>query len=80
MEKIAANRAARTGTRLGGGDESEGVTDMILGLNELRHLHLYIAYKEQKLYISPAAAPQVAATATAASAPPAASATPTAAH
>jgi predicted aspartyl protease len=36
-------------------NESEGVDDVIVGLEELRHLHVYIAYKEQKLYISPAA-------------------------
>jgi predicted aspartyl protease len=33
--------------------EPEGVDDVILGLEQLRHLHVYIAYKEQKLYISP---------------------------
>ena len=27
---------------------------MLLGMNVLRHLHLYIAYKEKKLYITPA--------------------------
>jgi len=36
-------------------NEFEGVDDVIVGLAELRHLHIYIAYKEQKLYISPAA-------------------------
>lgn len=38
-------------------NEAEGIDDVIVGVNELRHLHIYIAYKEQKLYISPAAAP-----------------------
>ncbi|HKD21597.1 MAG TPA: hypothetical protein VKB71_06270, partial [Rhizomicrobium sp.] len=28
--------------------------DMVIGMNVLRHLHIYIAYKEQKLYITPA--------------------------
>jgi predicted aspartyl protease len=28
--------------------------DMILGMGILRQLHLYIAYKEEKLYITPA--------------------------
>lgn len=32
-----------------------GVTDLILGMHELQHLHIYIAYKEQKFYISAAA-------------------------
>jgi hypothetical protein len=30
---------------------------MILGMDILHHLHLYIAYKEKKLYITPASAP-----------------------
>jgi predicted aspartyl protease len=29
--------------------------DILLGMNVLKHLHVYIAYKEQKLYITPAA-------------------------
>lgn len=28
--------------------------DLIIGMNILKHLHIYIAYKEKKLYISPA--------------------------
>lgn len=36
--------------------EAEGLDDVTLGLEELRHLHVYIAYKEKKLYISPASA------------------------
>lgn len=31
--------------------------DILLGLNELRRLHLYIAYREKKLYLSPGPAP-----------------------
>ncbi len=31
-------------------------TDLIIGLGILRLLHLYIAYKEEKLYITPALA------------------------
>jgi hypothetical protein len=61
--------AAHLGSRIADADESEGNTDFTLGLNELRHLHVYIAYKEQKLYISPASAPSVAPTT---SSPPAA--------
>jgi predicted aspartyl protease len=30
------------------------ISDVIIGMNVLKHLHLYIAYKEKKLYISPA--------------------------
>jgi len=29
--------------------------ELIIGMNVLKHLHVYIAYKEKKLYISPAA-------------------------
>jgi predicted aspartyl protease len=36
--------------------EAEGLDDVTVGLEELRHLHVYIAYKEKKLYISPASA------------------------
>jgi predicted aspartyl protease len=39
--------------------EAEGVDDVTIGLEQLRRLHVYIAYKEQKLYISPNA-PQAA--------------------
>jgi len=30
---------------------------MLLGMNVLKHLHIYIAYKEKKLYITPASQP-----------------------
>ncbi|HEY4943446.1 MAG TPA: pepsin/retropepsin-like aspartic protease family protein [Rhizomicrobium sp.] len=30
---------------------------MLLGMNIMRHFHFYIAYKEEKVYITPAAAP-----------------------
>ncbi len=33
---------------------SSHLRQVIVGMNILRHLHLYIAYKEKKLYISPA--------------------------
>ena len=42
------------GSRLGGSVAHEDVPDMLIGLNVLRHLHVYIAYKEQKLYITSA--------------------------
>ena len=29
---------------------------MLIGMNVLRHFHLYIAYKEERLYITPAGA------------------------
>jgi predicted aspartyl protease len=38
-------------------NEALGLDDVTVGLEELRHLHVYIAYKEEKLYISPLPAP-----------------------
>jgi hypothetical protein len=29
---------------------------MLLGMNVLRNLHVYVAYKERKLYVTPATA------------------------
>jgi len=43
-----------TGTRVNSPDESGGETDLILGMNELQHLHIFVSYKEQKLYITTA--------------------------
>lgn len=56
--EIGAKTRAPThlGSRIADFDERGGNTDFVLGLSELRHLHLYIAYQEQKLYISPAVA------------------------
>jgi hypothetical protein len=48
------------GTRLGDSSQTSDYTDMLIGMNVLRHLHIYIAYKEKKLYITPAGAPTVA--------------------
>jgi predicted aspartyl protease len=41
-------------TRISNSVIETGLGDMILGMDILRHLHMYIAYKEQKLYVSPA--------------------------
>lgn len=41
-------------------NEAEGLDDVIVGMSELKHLHIYIAYKEQKLYISPASVARAA--------------------
>jgi predicted aspartyl protease len=40
------------GSRLGSNAAHEQVPDMLIGMNVLRHLHVYIAYREQKLYIT----------------------------
>jgi predicted aspartyl protease len=59
-------------TRIPDAKVETGLGDMILGMDILRHLHVYIAYKEQKLYLTPATASAVAgapATAAASAAP-----------
>ena len=65
-----------TGTRLGNPSIQTGLSDMILGMDILHHLHVYVAYKERKLYISGAEPPKEAVTAVAGSS--SASAAPTA--
>lgn len=41
-------------TRIGNPNDEIGMSDVILGTDILHHLHLYIAYRERKLYISSA--------------------------
>ncbi len=41
-------------TRISNSEIETGLGEMVLGMDILRHLHLYIAYKEQKLYVTPA--------------------------
>ena len=50
--------APQLGSRLGESNNHEQEPDMLIGMNVLRHLHIYIAYKEQKLYITSADGPQ----------------------
>ncbi len=50
-----------TGTLLERRQYSVEVPPMLLGMDVLRHLHVYIAYKEKKLYITPASQPAAAA-------------------
>ena len=57
------------GSRLGDSRTDGEFADMLLGMNVLKHLHVYIAYKEQKLYITPASAPSVATKETGAATP-----------
>lgn len=44
-------------TRIPSTETETGLGQMILGMDILHRLHVYIAYKEQKLYVTPAAAP-----------------------
>jgi hypothetical protein len=52
--KHGMSQWTETGTRLSSAGESSGAADMILGMNELRHLHIFVSYKEQKLYVTAA--------------------------
>ncbi|MDE2184745.1 MAG: retropepsin-like domain-containing protein [Alphaproteobacteria bacterium] len=45
-----------TGSRLGDPRRNEEKPDMLIGMDVLQHLHIYIAYKEEKLYVTPAGA------------------------
>jgi ABC-type iron transport system FetAB ATPase subunit len=47
-----------------------GGNEIIIGINVLRQLHIYIAYGEKKLYITPAGSGESALYKTAAGAPP----------
>lgn len=42
-----------TGTRIRDPRKLEADAGMLIGMNILRHFHVYIAYKEEKLYITP---------------------------
>jgi predicted aspartyl protease len=58
--KYGMQQTPQLGSRLTEFSEQNGKTDLILGMRELRHLHIYIAYKEQKLYVSAVAPPPAA--------------------
>jgi predicted aspartyl protease len=55
------SHAPPIGTRLRVNDEADRLPDLLVGMDILPHLHLYIAYKEEKLYVTPAAPPPTAA-------------------
>jgi predicted aspartyl protease len=66
------NNSGRSDTRLSHVDDYISI-DLTIGMDVLRKLHLYVAFGERNLYITPASAPQSAPAATAAA--PAAAAT-----
>jgi hypothetical protein len=66
------DNAPPLGTRIREPDTEQGLPQVLIGMDILRHLHLYIAYREQKLYITPASAPDVPAAGAATSTPGAA--------
>lgn len=51
------NNGTQTGTRTKKADDIEGRPDMLIGMDILKKLHLYIAFDENKLYISEASTP-----------------------
>jgi predicted aspartyl protease len=68
------NNGMRTGTRAKMVDDIEDRPDLLVGMDVLKKLHLYIAFGENKIYISEASAPPklpdgAAAPATAAASP-----------
>ena len=71
MRKMDPHDSIEGDTRIRNPNSDIGTPDMILGMDILRRLHVYIAYKEKKLYITPAgasatsAAPATAAASTA---------------
>jgi hypothetical protein len=48
-------------TRIPTTETETGLGQMILGMDILHRLHVYIAYKEKKLYLTPATAPAAVA-------------------
>lgn len=75
------DRPPPTGTRFKDSEAEENLPDLLIGMDVLRHLHIFVAYKEQNLYITPAetsveavAATPIAAAGKSATAPTAAAA------
>ncbi len=53
-EEVSAPNFA---TRIRSATQDEARWSMLIGMNILRHFHLYISYKEEKLYVTPAGSP-----------------------
>ena len=51
------NNGQRTGNLTKRVDDPDDQTDMLIGMDILRKLHLYIAFDESRIYISEASAP-----------------------
>jgi predicted aspartyl protease len=59
LNRSKLSSAPALGSRLATHDEAQGLEDITIGDDVLRHLHVYVAYKEQMLYLTPAGAPAV---------------------
>ena len=58
LKQVATENATPdTGSHLVTPKSNETAQAMLLGMDVLRHFHFYIAYKENKVYITPATAP-----------------------
>jgi predicted aspartyl protease len=68
MRKMDPHDSIEGDTRIRDPNSDVGTPDVILGMDILRRLHVYIAYKEKKLYITPAAVPAATASVSANSA------------
>jgi hypothetical protein len=54
MRQVVIDAAAPpTGTRIADPRKLESDASMLIGMNILRHFHIYIAYREEKLYVTP---------------------------
>ncbi|HUO90900.1 MAG TPA: pepsin/retropepsin-like aspartic protease family protein [Rhizomicrobium sp.] len=54
MHQVVIDAAAPpTGTRIADPRKMEADASMLIGMNILRHFHIYIAYREEKLYVTP---------------------------
>lgn len=58
LMKNKLEHAPPIGTRFSDDDEQDSLPDLTIGMSVLSRLHLYIAYTEGKLYVTPSGAPQ----------------------
>jgi hypothetical protein len=58
-----ADRTALVSSRVKSEKTEMNISDMIIGMDVLRKLHIYIAFGERKMYVSPASPPAAAAAA-----------------
>lgn len=72
MMRNSFENTPRTGSHIPNPDNAIHPSKMLLGMDILRHLHIYIAYKEEKLYVTPAGMPGAPDQASSASAAPSA--------
>jgi hypothetical protein len=53
----AAENSGHLGSRLGNVSAEYGDVPLVLGMKEMQHLHMFLSYKEQMLYLTPATSP-----------------------